>query len=320
MNALALAGLLVPAAPALAPVDPGTNAPADTDAHVAISVALTEDGLFPAATEDLALAWPDGSEGLTLLDVVHAYGAVTGQRLAMRADTINTLRSTRAPIDRPTSVPATEVQGFVEAMLRAEDVMITIDRAAEPRLIGVHSLQTAYRNGIRSRAQAVDSDDVELMRRHPAMLFQTVVDLPNVDVRQMSNSMRTLIVDANTQQMLPAGNEHSMVVIGYGPMVADMVEQLRAIDAASAEAKVSVAHALIRLENADAATAAPIVEAALTTSRELRARPVYGGHPQQRPPVLLSVIADARLNALLVTCRSEDMDEAREVVAQIDAK
>lgn len=314
MNAIALAGLLVPAAPALAPVE------MDGDAHLAISVAFTEDGLFPAAIEDLALAWPDGSEGLTLLDVVHAYGAVTGQRLAMPADTINALRSTKAPIDRPTSVPASEVQGFVEAMLRSEDVVLTIDRSTEPRLVGVHSLQTHRRNGIRGRALAIDSGDLDTMRKHPALLFTTVVHLPNTDVRQVSNSMRTLIVDANTEQMLPAGNSNSMVVVGFGPKLADRVEQLRSIDAASAEAQVSVSHDLIRLENATATDVAPTVEAALSTARQLRMHGASGQQQGPHPPRLLSVLPDPRLNALLVTCRSEDMDEARAVIARIDGK
>ncbi len=282
-------------------------------------VAVATDGLFAPATEALALAWPEESEGVTVLDVIRAYGLATGQRLAINQETRQYLGQTPAPLDRATSVPATEVQGFVEALLRSSNCVLTIDRSAEPRLIGVHSLQTQGRNGLRARAMSIDSARIDVLRRHPAVLFSTVVDLPNVDVRQLSNSLRTMITDANTSQMLPAGSTNSMIIIGYGSNVADMVEQLQAIDAASENSKVTISHELVRLKNARALDIASLVEAALTTSRELRTPRSSGQQgPINQRAVQVSVLADSRLNGLLVTCRSEDLDEARAVIAQLD--
>jgi len=320
MHILALAGLLLPAptppTPIIAPIQ-------EDDAPVALDVplAMTTDGLFAPATEALALAWPVESEGVTVLDVARAYGLATGQRLAIDQQTRQVLGQTPAPLDRATSVPAAEVQGFVEALLRSSSCVMTIDRSSEPRLIGIHSLMTQGRNGIRTRAISVDSARIDVLRRHPAVLFSTVVDLPNVDVRQMANSLRTMITDTSTSQMLPAGSTNSMIIIGFGPTVADRIEELRAIDAASEMAKVRVSHQLVRLQNAEAADIAPLVENALTTSRELRTPRSYGqqGPPQQRA-VQVSVLADSRLNGLLVTCRSEDLEEARAVIAQLDVK
>jgi type II secretory pathway component GspD/PulD (secretin) len=315
MHPLALAGLLVPAAPALAPALPQEDAPA------AVASVSLGDGLFPAATEDLALSWPEGSEGLSMVDVVSAYGAATGQRISMRAETIDQLRNTKAPLDRPTAVPAAEVQATFEALLRATDCALTVDRADGVRIAGVHSMQTYARNSIRHRARRISSERIDLMRGHPAVIFSTVVDLPNVEVRQVSNSLRTMIVDANIQQMLPAGNSNSMIVVGYGDFVADMVEHLREIDAASADAKVAIAHEVIRLRFAVANDVAPLVEAAMATSRDVRtfgrSAPQMAG---QGPLVQVRVQPDARLNALLVTCRAEDLEEARSIVAQLDVE
>ena len=320
MHILTLAGFLLPASSLPGPI---AGPPQQETAVIAIDApaAVAMDGLFAPATEALALAWPEGSEGITMLDVVHAYGLVTGQRLAISKDTREILEQTSAPIDRATSVPATEVQGFVEALLRSSNCVLTIDRSSNPRLVGVHSLRSQGRNAIRARAISIDSTRIDVLRRHPAVLFSTVVDLPNVDVRQMSNSLRTLITDANTSQMLPAGSTNSMIVIGFGTNVADRVEELRVIDAASAKTKVTVSHELVRLKNADAAAIAPLVESALTTSRQLRTPRSQGQQgPQRQGPVLVSVLADSRLNGLLVTCRSEDLEEARAVIAQLDVK
>ncbi|MFT7074523.1 MAG: hypothetical protein ACJA0P_000523 [Planctomycetota bacterium] len=320
MNIYTLAGFLLFAPSLPAPV---VAAIQQDVALVALDVPspVTLDGLFAPATEGLALAWPEDSEGITVLDVVSAYGLATGQRLAINQETRQLLGQTRAPLDRATSVPAPAVQGFVEALLRSSNCLLTIDRSSEPRLIGVHSLLTQGRNGIRARAMSIDSARSDVLRGHPAVLFSTVVNLPNVDVRQMVNALRTLITDANTSQMLPAGSTNSIILIGFGPMVADRVEELRAVDAASVKPDVTVSHELVRLQNADAANIAPLVEHALTTSRELR-RPGSNGQqgPQQQRAIHVSVLANSRLNGLLVTCRSEDLDEARAVIAQLDVK
>ncbi|MEM9382055.1 MAG: secretin N-terminal domain-containing protein [Planctomycetota bacterium] len=300
MFSLALAGLLVPAPPA--PVVP-------------------DDGLFPVAVEDLALSWPAESQGLSMYDVVLAYGVATGQRISMRAETIEQLRNTASPLDRPTSVPATEVQATFEALLRATDCVLTVDRADGVRVAGVHSRQTRAGNGIRLRARRITSDRIDVLRAHPAVLFSTVVDLPNTDVRQVSNSMRTMVTDANVQQLLPAGNSNSMIVVGFGDFVADTIEHLREVDSASEEARVAIAHDVIRLRFAKAAEVAPLVEVAMETSRELRTFPP--GSPTPPPQARVSQVrvqSNARLNALLVTCRAEDLEEARSIVAQLDVE
>ncbi|MEM1447463.1 MAG: secretin N-terminal domain-containing protein [Planctomycetota bacterium] len=314
MFSLAIAGLLVPATPA-------PTALLQDDASAVVVASAPDQGLFPDAVEDLALSWPEGSDGLSMYDVVLAYGAATGQRIAMLDVTIGELRNTKAPLDRSTSIPAADVQGTFEALLRAADCVLTLDRADGVRIAGVHSMRTPARNQIRLRARRVTSDRIELLRAHPAVLFTTVIDLPNTDVRQVSNSMRTMIVDSNVQQMLPAGNSNSMVIIGYGDFVADMVEHLRQVDSASEEAKVAITHEVIRLRFANAEATSRLVEAALRTSRELRTYPP-GGHtpPQEARVSQVRVQASRRLNALLVTCRAEDLEEARSIVAQLDVE
>lgn len=324
MHLLVLAGLLLPTAGpepgALSPdallhtpsaLQPSVTAPAATPLAAA-------DELFAPATEDLVISWSDGSSGLTLLNVMTAYGSVTGQRLAISEETREILGALPAPVDRATVVPAAEVQGFVEAMLRASYCVLTVDRTAEPRLVGVHSLEARSRSGIRARAVLVTSDQIERMRAHPAVLFTTALDLPHLEVRQIANSMRTLIVDANTTQMLPAGNHTSMILVGFGPEIANRIEQLRAVDRASANARASVAHEFISLANADAAQIASIVEVALNGSQSM-GEFARGSNPAQ-PMGEARVQAVARLNGLLITCRGADMAEAKRIVALLDVE
>lgn len=279
---------------------------------------------FPAATEDLVLAWTPEGEPPSMLDLVLQYGRSTGQQLAFSEETRNYLVSTNVPLDRPVSVPRAEVQSYFECLLSAASFVLAVERAESPRVISVSSLNTSARNTVRSKAVVVPIESIDLWKDHPAIIVSTVVDLPNMDVRQVSNSLRTMITDANTQQLIPAGNSSSMVVSGFADSVAGLIGQLREIDAASAESSgaVEVAHELIRLQNADCAEVAPLVEVALDRARELRFRfdPAVPQQPQQAARGGNSVHAHPRLNALLVTCRADELDEARRIIALLDVK
>jgi len=280
--------------------------------------------LFPVATGDLVLEWPADGTAPKLHEVVDRYGQLTGQLMVTTQETRTLLQNARLPLDRPTTVPAADVQSFFESVLIASDFVLTIERAEAPRLVQLHSLLTASRNNIRAKAQQVPAKEIELLRRHPAMLFTTVVDLPNLDVRQVSNSLRTMITDANTMQMLPAGNLTSMVLTGFGPQVADLIEHLHLIDAHSVAPKVTITHEVIRLQYAVAADTAPLVERALVSAREQRSGIVVGDGPQGQalamPRPAPSVVADVRLNALLITCPTAELADARRVIALLDVK
>ena len=65
-------------------------------------------------------------------------------------------------------------------------------------------------------------------------------------------SMRTMITDANTQQMLPAGNTNSMVLTGFGSNVAALARMLQIVDEASKIEPVIPLFDVIPLEYASA--------------------------------------------------------------------
>ena len=41
-----------------------------------------------------------------------------------------------------------------------------------------------------------------------------VLNLPNTDVRTLTNSMRAMLTDANTQSIIPVGNSNSLILTG----------------------------------------------------------------------------------------------------------
>ncbi len=281
---------------------------------------VAEDSLFPPARTDMEITWTSDTDRPTLGDVVSKYGDLTGQRLIVDNETAAYLRQP-ITLDRPLTIPAAKVQGFVEELLSSNNLVMSIHRKEAPRLVGIRSLQTGARHTIRAISRVVDADDVELMRRHPALLFSTVVQLPHLDVRQVSNTMRSMIVDTNTQQMLPVGNSNVMLLVGFGPSLADWVEYLRRIDALSSQGEPTsqgYVHKVVSLNHADAREIAPLVEESLYVANV--ARRANAPQPPQdlRPPLRFSVLPVPRLNALLITCVDSYMSEALTIIQQLD--
>ena len=72
-------------------------------------------------------------------------------------------------------------------------------------------------------------------------------------MRTLSNSMRTMFTDANTQQIIPVGNSNSLIITGFGSNVASIVKMLRFVDdAAKDQGAVTPEFEVIPLEFASA--------------------------------------------------------------------
>ena len=295
--------------------------PAIKDAIVALDAPVASQGspgdLFPAPSDDLVIAVGEGGASWKMMDLVQEYARLTNQHIQVQDDTRQYLESTATGLTRSVVVPKAEVQTFFEGLLVENHFVMTVIRESDPRLLGITSLNTSGRNVLRAKAHFVPEQELGAWRGHASVLIQTVVHLPNTDVRQLSNSMRTMITDTNTQQMLPAGNSNSMVLVGYATTVADLADMLRIVDDASAKEAQSPTYRRFALKNAVAADVAPLIEDLLDAANN-RGRAVTQGGP---PPVPSArVVADPRTNALVVMCLPVDLPRVEELVALFDAK
>jgi hypothetical protein len=63
------------------------------------------------------------------------------------------------------------------------------------------------------------------------LIVSTTVTVPNVNVRDLCNSMRQMFQNPRVQQIIPLGNANSVVMTGRGSEVAGWVHLLLALDA-----------------------------------------------------------------------------------------
>ena len=274
---------------------------------------------FAPATADMVIAVGEGGDSWTLLDVVQDYAQLTGQSVRVDESTRALLEATPTGLTRSVVVPKDEVQSFVENLLADSQTFLRILRVQSPRLLAVESALVKNRVALRARAFQVLSRDLPLWRDHPALLVTTAVHLPEVDVRQLANSLRTLVTDTNVQVMLPAGASSTLILTGRAPWVADLVEIAYAVNETSGVATQPARFERFALRHADARDAAPLIEELVRSGRRLHsvavtqpAPEVAATHPEAR------VLADARTNALLVVATEDDMESVRGLVALVD--
>ena len=147
-----------------------------------------------------------------------------------------------------------------------------------------------------------------------------MINLPNTDVRQLTNSMRTMITDQNTQQMLPAGATNSMVLTGFGSDVVALARMLLIVDEASRITEITPVFEVVRLEFADAEEVSSLVEELLQAQRgrpNQAARGATGAAQSETEP---RIMVDERTNSLLVMSMPDEMPYIKDLVAQLDVE
>lgn len=277
------------------------------------------DDLFPAATTMIPItAKSDQTEGTSLLQLTNLYAESTGQRASYSPEARTELASRRVPVDGDMLLELQEIQGMYETLMHAADFVICPGGTPSAPVFTVEATNGHRRGSLRSQAVFLDPATArEVAARHPAVLFTTVVQVDHCDVRQLSNSTRTLITDANLQQLLPAGNANSLVVVGLGGALTTMIDTIRAIDRlAGADARSEQdAMEIIAVTHRDAQGLADLINAGSASARG--AHPAQG--PQgQGPRPRVSVVADSHTGSLLVRGSSAQIARMRELVARLD--
>ncbi|MEM9801916.1 MAG: secretin N-terminal domain-containing protein [Planctomycetota bacterium] len=271
--------------------------------------------LFPPASGSLPMELGPDAPVITYLQLVRAYGELTGVHFSYDQETETLLEGTTVRVDRNLTVDAENVPLFVESMLVRANFALRVMSTEGVRIADVVSLQTVARNNIRSGAIRIPGDRIDIARAHPAVIFTTTVEMNNSDVRQLSNAMRTMITDANTQQLLPAGTSNSVVIVGFGRNLADLADLLREIDRAAGEARAPRRDfRIIALANAEAPTLAGLLSTLTAPANQQMAT---DGPPMRDVP--LRIVPDQRTNSILLAGKAEDLDAIAKLIAQLDA-
>jgi len=194
--------------------------------------------LFAVPSKPLHLESPGNTE-LKLAGLVDAYAQLMGWRVLVSQESASQLKQLHCGFTLPVDVAPEHVHAFVEGVLRANDFVMGFAHTQEPVLLTLSSTNAPGKGNPRKDALFVPASDMPRWSAHPDFLVTTLADLPGVEVRSLSNSLRQMFSDQQTQQIIPVGDTNGLIVTGFGSDVADILNSFNSLVDAAAGTRAS---------------------------------------------------------------------------------
>ncbi|MFT7485838.1 MAG: type II secretory pathway component GspD/PulD (secretin), partial [Candidatus Paceibacteria bacterium] len=172
---------------------------------------------------------------------------------------------------------------------------------------------------IRALATAVEPDELQDYANQPATLITTVLHLPYIESREISQAMRGMQVNSATESLVAAG-EHSLILTGYGAYVASIARLLQTINEESApepnQPAPELEFAILSLEHKQAEELAQILNTLLGDAPQTQA--ILGQQSTSSPSP--RCLAWSEANSLLIHAKPKAMEQIKALVARLDAE
>jgi len=188
----------------------------------------------PIAAEPV-LPLPDGplvisSTGSNLADLASQISGLTGVGVCASSPALSRLADSPTGLLADASIEPEAAWSYFESLIAQAGFVMIEMRASSPRLLAIVD-ELAGDITVAQAFRPVPADELHLYADHPALLIETVVHLESVDVRQLSNSMRSMIGGSPALTMVPGGHSGSMVLQGTGARLAGMARFMHRLDA-----------------------------------------------------------------------------------------
>ena len=274
----------------------------------------------------------DPEQALTLEDFVQLCQEATSLNFTYTEETADLLRKAKVVMLGAKRIAKRDFYAFFQIQMFINEFVCMEVGPERMLLIMIQSLSTGPgRQGAGNRMNQkpvfVQPDEVEDYEDFPATLITTTLFLPNTEVRQLSTSMRTMLPDQQTQQMIPVG-DHAVILTGFGTQVAALVKLLTLVDNLSAEEDPPAAVFDVRpMEYAAAEDVADLIDQLIEAGRTRAASAPRGRNPDGQPAVPQGigtgdlepqVLVDTRTNSLLIMALPDEMPRIKELVARLD--
>ncbi|MEO0652093.1 MAG: hypothetical protein AAFZ65_15575 [Planctomycetota bacterium] len=191
--------------------------------------------LHPMPSEPVAIP----ATGMNLWGLLEGLEADTGTHFVVDKGIRDYLEDEELLLARPMEVPAAARWSAAETFLAEAGGFFEELRASGPRMIAIRMVDDSNSRSHSSlvrRPRFVPSEHLDAVAEYPASMVETNLFLEHTDVRNLSNSLRSLLANTDHLVMVPGGNSSSLVLRGTGARVAELAQMLRAIDVLEAEA------------------------------------------------------------------------------------
>jgi general secretion pathway protein D len=272
------------------------------------------------------------AEQLSLQDFVKLCQEVTGHNFTYDQQTQQALSQGRVVMFGSKRIPKSEFYNFFQIQLFINEFVCIEVGPPQISVILIQSLAPQAQRGASTLGRSalyVSPTELDDYLDQPATLIITVLNLQNIDARQLQTQLRAIFTDpTNTQQVVPAG-ERSLILQGFGSYIAALARLLRLVDQESAVTDAAQpVFDLVPLEFAAAEDVADLIEQLLEAQRDRvsqRPRPqVVEGQgvsgALQGREFDAKILVDARTNSLLIMALPDDMPRIKDLVARLDVE
>ena len=279
--------------------------------------------------QDLGPSWllsfDENSEGMTLEAFVKVCQVNADINFTYSNDTAADLQQTKVRMFGPKVIPKEDFYSFFQIIMIINRFVCTRIGPDHLSVVVVASLDSPARASIKQDAVYISPEEIEDYADQPATLVQTVLHVPNIDVRTMGTSFRALVIDPNTMTLIPIAESNSIILTGFGSNIAALAKMLMLINNVSApEPPVLPQFEVIPLEYASADELAETLEELLEASRRAtttgnRAQGAQGPTGAlQQGTVETKIMVQPSTNSLLLMAMPDDMPAIKELVARLD--
>lgn len=195
------------------------------------------DKAFPTPNQGLVLTQENCP---SLVDLLNQFSAVTGEAVMYTRETKALLESRETGLQQDLAIGPADVYATVQDILVANRIVLTDMGRGTPRMLWVESADSKRRSQLREHARFVPQDQLEAYKRDSAILITTALHLPHSDTRNMTNSLRMMVVDANTTQIMAVRETNSVVLTGFGTTVNTMASLLGAMEESAAKDRARI--------------------------------------------------------------------------------
>ena len=268
----------------------------------------------------------DDEEAIDLAQFAKLVSDTMGRQFVITDDTQTQLIGEKVRMFGTKRIPRDDFYRFFQIMMFIYDFACVEVGPPHMSVTVIQALQGPGRQGvqnIKQKAEYVLPEELDKFIDQPATLITTVITLPNTDVRQLTTSLRGLITDNQTQNMLNAGNSNAVVLTGFGSNIAALAKLLYIIDEASIiEEADPPLFRIIPLEFAGADEVADLIDQLLEAMNQNQRNTPRGGQDgqpgQPRGATEAMILTNPRNNSLIVMAMEEDMPRIMDLVAQLD--
>ncbi len=276
--------------------------------------------------DSYVLNFDETQEGsVTLLDFIKICEEATGINFTHGEEVLQELQTKKVRIFGVKRIPKEDFYAFFQIVMFINNFVCT---RVGPEPLAIVVVQPISGPGGRpstklgNEAVYVLPEELDEYADQVATPITTVLHLPNVDVRQLGNSLRTLSPDATMMQAIPLADTNSIILQGFASNIVSLARLLEIVDRESAiDTDIVPTFDVIPLEFAAAEDVADVLEQLLEAGRNNLRQPqqaqgATGALRQGQGEV--RILTYPATNSLLVMALPDDMQNVKELVARLD--